>query len=155
MEASGDETLTYSSRWDGGSGATVTIAQDGTALVQGLSGEGERAWSVRKAGTYTLSHTTYTNGVAGKVETATFVVPGPELTFEYDGGQFVGGTLTINGGIDGWTIYYTLDGSTPTAQSTAYTGPFMLPAAANVQAFAVSDGGIVTDVYSQQFDVVV
>ena len=153
-ESAGDETLTYSSRWDGGDGATVTIAQDGTALVQNLSGEGERAWNVRKTGTYTLSHTTYTNGVAGKVETATFVVPGPELTFEYDGGQFVGGTLTINGNLDGWTIYYTLDGSTPTTESDKYTGPFTLSAAATVKAFAVSGNGLVTEVLGKEYAVV-
>ena len=73
-ESTGDETLTYSSLWDGGDGATVTIAQNGAVLGQGLTGEGERAWSVQQAGTYVLTHTTYTNGVAWKVETVTFVV---------------------------------------------------------------------------------
>ena len=73
-ESTGDEALTYSSLWDGGEGATVTIAQDGTALVENLAGEGERMWNVQQAGTYVLTHTTYTNGVAGKVETATFMV---------------------------------------------------------------------------------
>ena len=80
-ESAGDETLTYSSQWDGGDGATVTIAQDGASLVEGLTGEGERAWSVTRNGTYVLTHTTYTNGVAGKVETATFVVTGRDVPF--------------------------------------------------------------------------
>ena len=43
--------------------------------------EGERAWSVARNGTYTLTHTTYTNGVAGKVETATFAVTGRDVPF--------------------------------------------------------------------------
>ena len=77
----GDETLTYSDLWDGGDGATVTIAQDGAAIAEGLAGEGERAWSVARNGTYTLTHTTYTNGVAGKVETATFAVTGRDVPF--------------------------------------------------------------------------
>ena len=34
-QSAGNETLTYSSQWDGGEGATVTIAQDGAALVEG------------------------------------------------------------------------------------------------------------------------
>ena len=68
-ESGGDETLTYSSLWDGGEGATVTIAQDGTALAANLTGEGERAWSVPYNGTYELTHVTYTNGVASKAET--------------------------------------------------------------------------------------
>ena len=64
--STGDETLTYSGLWDGGDGATVAIAQDGAAIAEGLAGEGERAWSVARNGTYTLTHTTYTNGVAGR-----------------------------------------------------------------------------------------
>ena len=79
--SAGDETLTYSSQWDGGEGTTVAIAQDGAAIAEGLTGEGERAWSVTRNGTYVLTHTTYTNGVAGKVETATFVVTGKDVPF--------------------------------------------------------------------------
>ena len=79
--STGDETLTYSGLWDGGDGATVAIAQDGAAIAEGLAGEGERAWSVARNGTYTLTHTTYTNGVAGKVETATFAVTGRDVPF--------------------------------------------------------------------------
>ena len=73
--STGDEVLTYSSQWDGGEGATVTIAQDGAVLAEGLTGEGDQAWSVTRNGTYVLTHTTYTNGIAGAVETASFVVP--------------------------------------------------------------------------------
>ena len=153
-QSAGAETLTYSSQWDGGDGATVTIAQDGVAIAEGLTGEGEQAWSVQRTGEYTLTHTTYTNGVAGKVETATFVVPGPELTFEYDGGPFVGGKVTINGNLDGWTIYYTLDGSTPTTESLKYTGPFKLSSAANLKAYAVSDSGMSTPLIENNYAVV-
>ena len=80
----GDETLAFSSLWDGGADATVTIAQDGVAIAENLAGEGGQAWSVPYNGTYELTHVTYTNGVAGKVETAKFVVTGkaepPEIT---------------------------------------------------------------------------
>ena len=77
----GDETLTYSDLWDGGNDVTVTLAQEGVPLAEGLTGEGERAWSVARNGTYTLTHTTYTNGVAGKIETATFAVTGRDVPF--------------------------------------------------------------------------
>ena len=79
--STGDEELAYSSLLDGGDGATVAIAQDGAAIAEGLAGEGERAWSVARNGMYTLTHTTYTNGVAGRVETATFVVTGRDVPF--------------------------------------------------------------------------
>ena len=77
----GDEELAYSSLWDGGDGATVAIAQDGAAIAEGLAGEGERAWSVARNGMYTLTHTTYANGVAGKIETAAFIVTGRDVPF--------------------------------------------------------------------------
>lgn len=153
-QSAGAETLTYSSQWDGGDGATVTIAENGAVVADGLSGEGTRPWSVQKTGEYTLTHTTYTNGIAGKVETATFVVPGPELTFEYDGGPFVGGKVTISGNLDGWTIYYTLDGSTPTTESLKYTGPFTLSSAANLKAYAVSDSGMSTPLIENNYAVI-
>lgn len=64
-----------------GEDAAVTLAQDGETIQAGLTGEGVRPWSVTRNGMYTLTHTTYTNGVAGKVETATFVVAGLDEPF--------------------------------------------------------------------------
>ena len=57
-QSAGTETLTYSSQWDGGDGATVTIAENGVVVSDGLSGEGTRPWSVTRNGTYVLTHTT-------------------------------------------------------------------------------------------------
>lgn len=96
--STGDEELAYSSLWDGGDGATVAIAQDGAAIAEGLAGEGERAWSVARNGMYTLTHTTYTNGVAGKIEAAAFIVTGRDVPF---GASEVGLTarLTDNFGL--------------------------------------------------------
>ncbi len=120
----GSETLTYSSRWDGGADTTVTLAQDGETLQAGLTGEGTRPWSVTRNGTYTLTHTTYTNGVAGKVETATFVVAGLDVPFAsgdvtvanyadvYDG-QPHGIGVTVADGIAGVAKKYATDPSVP------------------------------------------
>ena len=94
--STGDEELAYSSLWDGGDGATVTLAQEGAAIAEGLAGEGERALSVARNGTYTLTHTTYTNGVAGKVETATFAVTGRDVPF---GAGEVGLTARLTDGL--------------------------------------------------------
>ena len=97
----GDETLTYSSQWDGGEGATVTIAENGAVVADGLSGEGTRTWSVTRNGTYVLTHTTYTNGVAGKVETATFVVTGKDVPFAADDVTVAGFTGKYDGAAHG------------------------------------------------------
>ena len=100
-QSAGVETLTYSSQWDGGDGATVTIAQDGAVVADGLSGEGTRSWSVTRNGTYVLTHTTYTNGVAGKVETAIFVVTGKDVAFSADDVTVAGFTGKYDGAAHG------------------------------------------------------
>ncbi|MBQ6135909.1 MAG: hypothetical protein IJI73_00890 [Kiritimatiellae bacterium] len=80
-ESAGAETLTYSALWSGDGNSVVTISQvcatpctTNGALVAGLGGEGVWNWSAQYDGLYTLTHATVTDGVTGKVETATFVV---------------------------------------------------------------------------------
>ena len=92
--SAGTEELTFSNLWDGDADATVTIVQDGAAIFTGLTGEGVKTWSVDRNGRYVLTHTTYTNGVAGKVETAVFVVEGKEvpvgeLTVAWEAGSYM------------------------------------------------------------------
>ena len=123
-ESKGAETLTYSPRWDGDDESTVTLAQDGATLAEGLTSEGTAPWSVTRNGTYTLTHTTYTNGVAGKIETATFVVAWLDEPFGaadvtvanyadvYDG-QPHGIGVTVADGIAGVAKKYATDPSVP------------------------------------------
>lgn len=65
-----------------------------------------------------------------------------------------GGTVTLRPPVEGLDIYYTTDGSLPSATSTPYTTPFPLPDGGTVRAIAksrASDG--VSDVSSRDFDV--
>lgn len=82
-ESTGTETLAYSALWSGDSNSVVTISQACATphvangpVVDGLVLEGEWSWTAQYDGTYTLTHVTITDGVTGKVETATFVVSG-------------------------------------------------------------------------------
>ncbi len=48
-------------------------------------------------------------------------------------------TVTISDTTSGASLFYTLDGSVPSATSTPYRGPFLLPAAGKVNAIAVAN----------------
>ncbi|MBR1426378.1 MAG: InlB B-repeat-containing protein, partial [Paludibacteraceae bacterium] len=58
-------------------------------------------------------------------------------------------TVTITG-TEGATIYYTLDGSTPTSSSTAYSAPFTIDATKTVKAIAIQSGFVDSDVASRE-----
>ena len=68
----GVEGLTWSSRWEGGEAAVLKA--NGVELERN-SGEGEVTWIPARAGTYTLTHETESEGVStGEVLSAVFVV---------------------------------------------------------------------------------
>lgn len=74
--------------------------------------------------------------VCGYVITPAFkAVEAPVIT--PDGGSFTGSqTVTITCATDGATIYYTTDGTEPTASSTKYSGEFTITATATIKAIA-------------------
>lgn len=66
-------------------------------------------------------------------------VPTP-LVHPFKGIVDPGQSVSITADIDGAEIYYTLDGTVPTCQSTRYEGPFTLPEACVVQAVTYKNG---------------
>ena len=69
-----------------------------------------------------------------------------------NGGTFTGSqTVTITCAAPDAAIYYTTDGSTPTADSTKYSGSFTLTASATVKAFAVSADAAASDIVTAVF----
>ncbi|MCL2837613.1 MAG: chitobiase/beta-hexosaminidase C-terminal domain-containing protein [Oscillospiraceae bacterium] len=100
---------------------------------------------------FTLTRTTTVRAFAvldglddSGIATAVFNIDLPQVetpTATPNGGTF---TNSVNVALatetDGATIFYTLDGTTPTRDSLEYTAPFTLTATATVRAFAVMDG---------------
>lgn len=69
-----------------------------------------------------------------------------------NGGTFSGSqTVTITCAAPDAVIYYTTDGSTPTADSAKYSGSFTLTASAAVKAFAVSADAAASDIVTAVF----
>ena len=71
--ARAEEVITYSTEWD--NAGKVIVAVDGMTLKEAVApASGDVIWNARNAsaGNHTLTHTTYKNGVADKVESVTF-----------------------------------------------------------------------------------
>ena len=68
-------------------------------------------------------------------------------------GTYVGSvTVSLSAG-DGASIYYTLDGSDPTTNSTAYTAPFTLSETATVKAIAADEDENLSDIVSATYKI--
>jgi len=142
------ETLTYSTSWveDAGEDAIVEIAANGVVFSTQL-GSGTVEWKPKYDGTYELTHTVKTNGVAiGETLTATFVAEGvspkrpvisPESGTTFDTSL----TVSMTCESEDATIRYTLDGSEPTMASTAYKRKFKIYGITTVKAIAFWEDG--------------
>ncbi|HEV2208470.1 MAG TPA: chitobiase/beta-hexosaminidase C-terminal domain-containing protein [Verrucomicrobiae bacterium] len=73
-------------------------------------------------------------------------------TISPDGGSFATFlTVTLSDATPNATIYYTIDGTTPSTNSLLYSAPFVLTNTATVQAFAVAPGAVNSGIASAGF----
>ena len=75
------------------------------------------------------------------------------VTLESSAGVLVADShiITMSTPQHGATIYYTLDGTVPTKESTVYTGPITLEKSASIRAIAYADGFLPSQIATQTF----
>ena len=129
----------------------ITCATVGATIYYTLDGTTPTASSTEYTESFTVTATTTVKAIAIKEDmddsevatvTYTFVLP-TVATPEFSP---IGGNVTetsveveITCATEDATIYYTLDGTTPTASSTEYTEPFTLTATTTVKAIAIKE----------------
>ena len=103
--------------------------------------------------TTTINAIAVTNGVSSTVSSATYTLP---LLFAPAAGTFTGTQkVTLSTGTVGDTMFYTTDGSTPTASSTLYTtGTISVNSTTTIKAISVK-AGKTSIVYSAAYTITV
>ena len=115
-------------------GTTTTYNTDGTVTVSGSTSQGSSDSSGSNSGSTNSGNNGNNSGDSGST-TQTVNAPSISGTTPFEDTTEV----TISGP-SGATLYYTLDGSTPTAESTLYSAPVTLTDTTVVKAIAVKDG---------------
>jgi Legume lectin domain/Chitobiase/beta-hexosaminidase C-terminal domain len=136
----------------------VGMTYDGATLIMTITDTVTKAtftqiWAVNIPSTIggSTAYVGFTGGTGGATATQdiiswTFASTGPQVaaatpTFNPVGGTYVGPqTVVINDATTGASIFYTLNGSTPTASSAQYSGAIIVTAPETVNAIAVAPG---------------
>jgi hypothetical protein len=142
-------------------GSSILFAFNATNVAQELYGSNQNSSRDNPGAAVKFTVPVVTNGkvyvgAGGQVSVygllnAEQQAPAPVIS--PSGGTYSGAQqVTITDTVSGATIYYTTDGSTPTASSTKYTGAFQLSTDATVQAIASASGYLQSAVASATYN---
>lgn len=138
---------------------TLACETDGTTIYYTLDGSDPTDASTAYTEAIHITETTTVkaiaikNGASSEIVSATYTISNIETVatpvITPDAGNYNDPQqITITCATDEAIIYYTTDGTDPTAESTLYTEPFTLSASATVKAIAVKEGYNNSDIAS-------
>jgi subtilase family serine protease len=144
-----------------GSVPTVTLSdsQNGVTMYYTTNGTTPTTSSNQYTGPFTVTRTNTVEAVAvasgyttSLVTSAPFYIVLPMPTISPNGGNFASAqTVTMTDSQSGVSIYYTVDGTTPTNLSTRYTAPITVSTGETVQAIAFEFGFTTSSATSATF----
>jgi beta-glucanase (GH16 family) len=146
------------------SAQTVTIADTtaGAAIYYTTNGTTPTTASTKYTATITVSATETIEAIAvasgysdSAIATAAYTITStaatPTISTSTTTGAQNGAVVASISALPGATIYYTLDGSTPTTSSQVYEAPFLVASNLTVNAIAVLSGDTDSSVATQTF----
>ena len=131
-----------------GTSVTITCATEGAKIYYTTDGSDPTAASTEYTAAISITEAVTVKAIAVKdgmndsaVASASYTIKVATPAFSVTSGAVNSGTsVTITCSTEGATIYYTTDGTEPTAESTEYTTAISVTAAVTVKAIAVKDG---------------
>jgi len=137
--------------YTGAQSVTLSDTTPGATIYYTTNGSTPTTASTLYTGPVVVSASETINAIAvatgyntSSVATATYVIDllqAAAPTFTPPAGTYTGTqTVTISDTTSGATIYYTTNGTTPTASSTLYTGPIAVSTSETINAIAVATG---------------
>jgi hypothetical protein len=145
---------------------TISSSSSGSIIYYTTNGSTPTTSSTIYAGPITVTATTTLKAIAvpagystSAVGSATYTISGGSApatpTFSPAAGTYTGSqNLTISDTTSGATIYFTVDGSTPSTSSLIYTVPLPISNSVTIKAIAVAPGDAVSAVGTAAFTIV-
>ena len=144
---------------------SLSDATTGAAIFYTIDGSAPSSSSTPYTGPITVSQTeelstiAVASGISSPLANAFYTISLPQSamtpTFSVPAGSYASAqTVTLSDATGGATIYYTLNGSAPTASSTLYTSPLTVSATETISAIATASGFLNSAVASVAYTII-
>ena len=152
--------------YTGAQHVTISCATEGTTIYYTTDGTEPTEQSTKYDAPITISKTTTLQAIAidgegnkSKVATANYTIYAPTIAvpdFSVAPGTYSDAqTVALHCATTGTTVYYTLDGTTPSEKSTEYTAPIIIDKTTTLKAIAIDGEGNASKVATANYRILV